>query len=58
MGCKVCEVLAKENEHLRKWIDRLMDEKVLDPDPQDKETIIPEIPEATDPLKETETFGQ
>ena len=57
MGCKVCEVLQKENEHLRKWIDRLMDEKVLDPDPQ-VEAPIPELEEASDPLKESETFGQ
>ena len=57
MGCKVCEVLARENEHLRKWIDRLMDERVPDPDPQITESI-PQIEEATDPLKEAEVFGQ
>ena len=57
MGCKVCEVLARENEHLRKWIDRLMDEKVLDPDPQ-VETVIPGLEDPTEDLKETETFGQ
>lgn len=26
-GCKCCRVLQAENDHLRKWIDRLMDKK-------------------------------
>lgn len=57
MSCKVCDVLKQENEHLRKWIDRLMDEKVLDPDPQ-VETVIPNLEDPGDTLKETEQFGQ
>lgn len=28
--CKCCEVLKAENEHLRKWLDRLMDQKAPD----------------------------
>ena len=56
--CKCCEVLKVQVEQQQKWIDRLMDEKVLDPTPQDTETIIPELEEPIDPLKESETFGQ
>jgi hypothetical protein len=28
--CKCCEVLKAERDHLRKWIDRLMEQKAPD----------------------------
>lgn len=38
--CPCCEVLRQENEHLRKWIDRLMGE--MHPDPNQPRDIEPE----------------
>ncbi len=34
--CKCCHVLRAENEHLRKWIDRLMEQKA----PEVKEDVV------------------
>lgn len=33
-GCKCCKVLEAENDHLRKWIDRLMSQKAPEPEPK------------------------
>lgn len=34
-GCKCCKILKAENDHLRKWIDRLMAIKAPEPVPTD-----------------------
>ncbi len=57
MTCRVCEVLKQENEHLRKWIDRLMEEKSPDPDP-DVKAVIPGLPDPADDLKESYQLGE
>ena len=54
-NCKVCEVLERENEHLRKWIDRLMDSQVPDPEPQESMPLDKLNPEEDAP--EMEQFG-
>lgn len=56
MICKCCEVLKKENEHIRKWIDRLMEEKSPDPDPQGD--TIPDLANPSEDLKEVQQFGE
>ena len=60
MGCKVCEVLKAENEHLRKWIDRIMDERHPDPegDEQAEQATIPDLSDPDDNLSETVTLGE
>jgi len=55
MNCKCCEVLKAENEHLRKWIDRLMDSQVPDPEPQESMPLDKLNPEEDAP--EMEQFG-
>lgn len=50
-SCKCCKVLQAENEHLRQWINRLMEQKA--PEPEKSKEIDPRLQDEEDILYQT-----